>query len=364
MRKLCMILCLMLCFSLLPGLPAQAGDDSTAVEISAKGGADFYFKPGGPSMGKLWAGQVFRVNPHDKHYMRLFLGERPFPALYLKRSQVRDLGYSADSGHHPTIHVTQDNAPMRSQPAGKGLLMGLHMSGALGLAFGESKDHQAMVSIAGKSGFMPAQTVERTGQTGQQYRSTFPVIATQKLYFEEDFIPLATAANRLSMSPSASWANLYRDNPDMQQVNIIAWAGDYAQLESSFFIPKRFLDANADHGWHEYARVAPSAPSSRVNLRGQPADEDYNRMGRYFSGVRMQIYFELEDWYFGRIGHQTGYMQKAFLRLEGEGSQPADLSPLVRLEEPVRARDVMGEEHPLAPGQPGQHPGRRHGRQR
>lgn len=293
------IFCLLMMGMLLMATTAHAGYNEVQVAAGGNGIAVYTTSSGKKQAGILYNGFVSGISLEDENGLHscwltrdttVWLDQEKAHALWPENSwQMTQEEKDVYPCHVFVGEVIREDAPVYTSTSHKHI-SATHKAGTLLRVCGEFGDDYFVEGWYGE-GFIPKSDVAHYASLtrSQVNDSTLGMgnLEVRTVY---------TGGSRLAIGGSATG---YSDTApfaveDGQQVNVLKYLGDWAQLAGGGFIETRFLDPNGNHAIR-YATVNSSKVLNRLNVRWD-ADADSSVRIKLFSGAKVQVPSHTENW--------------------------------------------------------------------
>lgn len=278
---------------------AHAGYNEVQVATGGKGINVYTTSSGKKQAGILYNGFISGISLEDENGLyscwltrdtTVWLDQEKAHALWPENSwQMTQEEKDVYPCHVFVGEVIREDAPVYTSTSHKHI-SATHKAGTLLRVCGEFGDDYFVEGWFGE-GFIPKADVGHYASLARSQVND-STLGMGSL----DVRTVYTGGSRLAIGGSATG---YSDAApfaveDGQQVKVLKYLGDWAQLAGGGFIETRFLNPDGDHSIR-YATVNSTKVLNRLNVRWD-ADEDSSVKIKLFSGARVQVPAHTENW--------------------------------------------------------------------
>lgn len=280
-------------------ISAHAGYNEVRVNADGKGIAVYTTSSGKKQAGILYNGFVSGISLDDENGLyscqltrdtTVWLDQKKahaaWPESHWEMTTEEENAYPC---HVFVGEVIREDAPVYTSTSHKHI-SATHKAGTLLRVCGEFGDDYFVEGWHGE-GFIPKADVRHYAPLtrSQMHDSELGLENLEKRTVYTGGERLAVGGSATGYSDAAPFAV-----EDGQQVKVLKYLGDWAQLAGGGFIETRFLDPDGDHSIR-YATVNSSKVLNRLNVRWD-ADEDSSVVVKLCSGAKVQVPSHTENW--------------------------------------------------------------------
>lgn len=357
-------------------LPAHAQTPGRAAWVTV-GGAPVYMDPhdNAQKAGHIWYGQLVTELERQENWCRIVsfttTGIRIEGWVY-----APNISMGAVPAYRRMAVVNnpdpQDRLHLRAKPSRNATSRSKYYNGTRVALDGDIRNGWVEVCVGMARGYMEAKYLTLDPQPGQVPLAAVQAVVNNsngQLHLRPG--PSTTTATSWGLFPNGTPVTVLGIGPDWCHVEMTAppYMEGYMMtryLRSADGTPmSKLVDRDIDakqplpidvpgvqhtaiwplaHGPNDYVVYNPR-PQDRLHLRERP-DTSAPSLGKYYTGVHVEVLSRQNGWAKVHIGNLNGYMMDEYLRPPDAGANPIGAMPIFEVQNPNRAQNLHLRQHP------------------